>query len=463
MQRDRIDGMASAHADWLRKGGSGEGRWSSPGGMFTNASFRRRILKSADFSDAELVGCDLSEADLSEARFVGARFKNINLASCNFRGSDLSYSRFEGSIGLTGEMFALANLKGAVFTQDISWKETLHGVSDLSRSIGRTFLSIVLSCVYSFLTIAATNDAELLVNSISSPLPILNTQIAIAHFYVVAPVIIFSLYLHLHLSLLRLLDKISRLPLVFPDGSTVDDFANLWLTRDLIKIYSEHISPYKMRIFRLQYTFSQALTVFLVPFTILALLARYLPRHSLPGAAFILLAFFASIYLAYLFKRMISKYFQPRVDGGKSPFVPHPRLAGAMAALFAGICLFMEGMFGGRFPHWEGKLPFFYADLRKCSLPNRDFSQKSLYGAVFYEADVRYADFRGAFLKKANFAKARADSADFNLADLQGASFVDANVRGTNFCYAVNIDMFQFPETTVKDGNNRFPLSPLCK
>jgi hypothetical protein len=76
--------------------------------------------------------------------------------------------------------------------------------------------------VYTCLTIATTTDPLLLTNSISSPLPIIRTEIPIAGFFWVAPLILLSFYLYFHIYLQRLWETLADLPAVFPDGSRLD-------------------------------------------------------------------------------------------------------------------------------------------------------------------------------------------------------------------------------------------------
>ena len=77
---------------------------------------------------------------------------------------------------------------------------------------------MLLGCVYAWLTIATTTDARLLTNSASSPLPIIQTEIPIALFYLAAPLLLVSFYVYLHLYLQSMWRGLATLPARFPSA-----------------------------------------------------------------------------------------------------------------------------------------------------------------------------------------------------------------------------------------------------
>ena len=83
-------------------------------------------------------------------------------------------------------------------------------------------------------------------------------------------------------------------------------------------------------------------------------------------------------------------------------------------------------------------------NLQGCDFSNRQFDRMSHWG----EADLRGADFSGAFLHYADFSLADLRNVNFSGAFLEGADFTNANVSGANFDGA-------FLKCILEDGTNR--------
>ena len=83
--------------------------------------------------------------------------------------------------------------------------------------------------------IGTTADVDLILNTATSPLPIINTPIPIADFYWVGATILAAVYCYLHLYLLRLWRALATLPAMFPDGTALDEKADPWLLTGLVR------------------------------------------------------------------------------------------------------------------------------------------------------------------------------------------------------------------------------------
>lgn len=88
----------------------------------------------------------------------------------------------------------------------------------ISQNARKTFFALIAAALYSWLTIATTTDAELITDTASSSLPIIGTEIPLAGFYLMAPLILLAVYFYFHLYLQRLWRGLSTLPARFPDG-----------------------------------------------------------------------------------------------------------------------------------------------------------------------------------------------------------------------------------------------------
>jgi uncharacterized protein YjbI with pentapeptide repeats len=91
-------------------------------GQGTITSLMKNILKSCDFSGAQLKGANFDRADLTFSRFVGA-----DLAGTNLKKTDLSKVDLTGA-DLTGADLTGANLYGATLT-GVKGLDTVTGLS----------------------------------------------------------------------------------------------------------------------------------------------------------------------------------------------------------------------------------------------------------------------------------------------------------------------------------------------
>ena len=87
--------------------------------------------------------------------------------------------------GLLPEHLAGADLTGAKLPDEIEKFPALDQVAAISSEARKIFIGLLAACVYSWLVIGTTTDVALILNTASSPLPIINTPIPIAGFYVV--------------------------------------------------------------------------------------------------------------------------------------------------------------------------------------------------------------------------------------------------------------------------------------
>jgi hypothetical protein len=75
----------------------------------------------------------------------------------------------------------------------------------------------------------------LITNSISSPLPIIQTEIPIAGFFWVTPFLLLCLYFWFHVSLQECWRSLSQMPAFFPDGKSLDEKVYPWIIEGLLR------------------------------------------------------------------------------------------------------------------------------------------------------------------------------------------------------------------------------------
>ena len=241
------------HRAWLEGGRDGE-RPSLAGAVFRDADLRGIRLTEADLRGAALAGADLADADLEGADLEGADMQGASLAGANLRrcrlvGSHLRDVRglatatlrdadLHGVTGLSGTEFAGADLAGARLPETLSFQPRLDYIAQTSQNARPAFLSIMLSCVFIVLTVFSTPDSALLSNASLAVLPDLATNIPAASFFWVAPILLLSLYVYMHLQMYGIGETRADLPAVFPDGTPLEKRAYPWVATNLLRMRS---------------------------------------------------------------------------------------------------------------------------------------------------------------------------------------------------------------------------------
>jgi hypothetical protein len=114
------------------------------------------------------------------------------------RGADLSGQDLRGVKGLLPEHLAGAVLTGATLPDDIGKFEALGQVAAISSEARKVFIGLLVACVYCWLVIGTTKDVALILNTSSSPLPIINAPIPITGFYVIGATLLAAIYCYFH-------------------------------------------------------------------------------------------------------------------------------------------------------------------------------------------------------------------------------------------------------------------------
>jgi hypothetical protein len=195
--------------------------------------------------------------------------------------------------GLLPEHLAGTILTGRALPPEIARFEAVDQVKAISGVARKVFIGLLAACVYCWLVIGTTTDLALILNTATTPLPIINTPVPIAGFYVVGAAVLAAVYCYLHFYLLRLWRTLATLPAVFPDGVALDDKTDPWLLTNLVRTEFPHLRATAPPLARLENLLTIALAWWLVPLTLVALWVRYLPAHyiaDLVGLAFLIAA-----------------------------------------------------------------------------------------------------------------------------------------------------------------------------
>ena len=500
---DALDRLLTAHRAWLdsegREGAAASLRFADlRGAQFEGAVLERVDFQGADLNGgnlqrADLRGADLRYADLSDCALRAADLSGANLRKANVRGANLRRSKLRGvnlrrvqglneaelqdsdmtdASGLLGDEFAGLDITGATLPRDIGAFQGLTQAQEIAKQARGLYLAVIGGCVYSWLTIATTTDAALVVNSAATPLPIIQTKVPIAGFYWAAPAILLSLYLYLNLYLQGLWESLARLPAVFPDGHSLDQRVHPWMVTSLVRAHTPLLQEERPTFSRLKVAVSIATTWMLVPLTLLLFWLRYLPRHEMLVSQLQFAAVLLSVGAGLLFYLRASATLRGRRHysrGWRTSLGGSTSFASALAVLWIGLIGYAicDGAVNGvprkqaaaAAPGLRTWVPQLvettgyrtYADLTEATLstrpqnwwrlePDLQITLAGVAGAKLRGQDLRYAEARAAFLAKADLRNARlmgtvltdADLRDANLllADLRDAILLSADLEG---------------------------------
>ena len=407
---------------WLASRKKGDGK----------ANLCRADLREADLEEANLQGINLLKADLRGAQLNKVDLQGVNLRGAQLQGSsllrtvlreanlqDADLSKVEG---LQSDQLAGANLSGATLPEAVGRFEPLSIVQEKSQNAKRILLSLLLACIYVFLTVATTTDARLVTNSTSSQLPIINSEIPIVGFYWAAPLILVSVYLYFLLYLQRLWESLAKLPAVFPDGTPLDEKVYPWLPNSLVSSHFVLLRERRPVLSGLQSLISIALVYWIVPLTLVFVWGRYLTRQEWAGTGVHIALLVMAVVNAVMFRRLAGETLEgkerERFEWSKAFTGNRTRLAVSLVVVIGGLFWMLSyGVFHGvKEEAWVR-----WARERVGFNPFADFQG---------EENLEPFDFRGAVLNYANFYKAPLTDADLTGAYLQHATLEHADLQG---------------------------------
>ena len=422
-------------------------------------------LEGANLASANLKGADLREANLKGADLSGAALQGANLLDASFRDARLKDAGFLAGAGdpfddaanLSTEQFAGADVSGVSLPPDIAAFDGLGHVADVSRHARNIFVATIGACAYAWLTIGTTTDARLLTNSASSPLPVIQTEVPIAWFYLASPVILLAVYTYLHFYLHRMWEGLATLPAIFPDGKPLHQKAYPWLLAGLVRANLPLLRNEQSRVSRLENLVSVFLAWWAVPLTLCGFWLRYLPRHDWPGTVFLSAAVLLAVAIGIYFYRLAGEEL-------RGPFIEQPRFRPAWSA-FA-VLLILAPLAGTAIETKSGLrgLGFTsHADLRETDVstkpddwwkatPAQREGLEGIKGAALRGSDLRYADAFRAFLAKADLRYANLKWADLIDANLQGANLAFADLQGADLLRA-NLQRANLREANLQGAN----------
>lgn len=416
----------------------------------------RADLRNAWLPEAQLVDADLRQADLENANLLNADLSGADLRDANLRGATLAPVK-----GLQAQQLAGSDLTDAAVEPETARFVGLDYVAEISRHGRGVFLGVVGGCVYAWLALATTTDLALVVNASSTPLPIIQTEVPIAGFFLAAPVVLLGIYIYLHMYLQRLWRGLANLPAYFPDAFSLDEKAYPWLLTSLVRVYMLRLTENRPPLWWLQVAISVVCAWVLVPLTVFLFWLRYLPKHDWIGS------FGLSLLVIVAFWTGCSMYRISRATllGERARWRPSERLPEiAVAVVMAVLTLAVSAVAITAQRPIEGIGFRLYADLRGAELneivlSGTNLRAADLRGAKLERASLKSAlldgaDFRGAGLRATDFSEASLEAADFRRADLWYADFRKSGLQGADFRGA-NLQFARFAGADLRSSDLR--------
>lgn len=311
-----------------------------------------------------------------------------------------------------------------------SWLiDNIAEASKNARSIYFVYIGFITYCA---LTVVGTTDRQLVLNE-TARLPIINMDVSINGFFILAPLLAIGIFIYFQLYLQRL------------NGLIRD------LRTNYAPIEKRRLYPWMLNIAedpepgfagRVQRFVVQLTLWWSLPVVLLLFAMWVVKKHELLISYIVTLLPLLGLVIVFVFWHY---YENPggRLDFGKSFFKEQRSKKRTLAVLGAGL-LIAEFALLFVFIPFAKNFKTFCVDLSNQVLakePEKDY--KNLYwhrlngahleGANFSNSVLKRADLRGAHLQNADFRNAILDEANFTGADLEGADLRKASLERTIF------------------------------
>jgi len=281
----------------------------------TRTQFKARNAIDIDAGGTDWRELDLSDTDFSKANLQGASFVGAVLRNARFWDADLSDCDFSRCIGILPEQLAGAVLTRATLPDSIEKWQDLENVRGISESAAKVFVTMLAALAFVVLTLAACSDYNILLNTQGVKLPLIGVEIPVVLFFLAAPILLLTLYLYLHIYLLRLWEAMSRLPAIFPDGRRLDEVTSPWLLNDLGRSLLPKLKNGLPPLSRIQNGLGRLLGWWIVPACIWLLWAFGLRAEDDTITELQVISLSISVAAAVGFSRLLVETFSARRNG----------------------------------------------------------------------------------------------------------------------------------------------------
>ena len=393
-------------------------------------------LNGASLFKAHMEEADLFHAHLEGAGLTLANLRGAHMFGCDLKAAELTNADLEGVTGLTAGQLAGADVTSAKLPEDIKDFESLKVADEAAKNSRSLFLVMLVACVYSWLTLATTTDQALIMDTGSSPLPIIRVPVPIRGFFLAAPTFLLAAYVYFHLYLHGLWSRLAELPAVFPDGRPLDQRAYPWLLTSLVRPHFERLREGRPAFSKAKVGLSILLAWWVVPITIYLFWAQALSVHDPYMTSLHLALFVASLAVGVITYQVAVATL--RLEDPPPPtardVIQRVAAAGSGRIPIATVLLVLLSALALWGPRELPSVPVVfhpYADLTNAQLSTRtrpafetdsiEVGRPDLQGLNLRFAAMQFAYLEGADLRGANLTRANLSGANLVRADLVGA------------------------------------------
>jgi uncharacterized protein YjbI with pentapeptide repeats len=457
-----LEEKLAGHLEWLDSRGKSGLRADLSDANLEGQELIGVKLKFADLHDANLRAADLLLADLRDTSLVRADLEDSCLVGANLEAANLEGASLETAMGLVPRQIAGTNLRDALLPPHIMEFEAAAKFARASRIAWRCFAPLIPVVLISWLIIWKTKDAQLLTDS--AVIPYLHSHAAAAatpteQIFLLAPLVIFGLYMVFHFHLQKVWEAALELPAIFPDGHPLDD-RGPGLIVGLLRAHFWWISREAPSTMWVEKAVSLLAAYWIVPFTLTLFWARYLTMQDAKGtllqALLVSIATGVALYATIKTGRTQDQWTAERkwtarfmdTVRGVSPSVTASAIGVVLLLLSIGA---MTGV-----PHDHSRAPQYseqsirrwaadvfwafgfdpYADLTEATLSVKpenwtgaNAQVSKVIGPQLNEARLRYAQAYGVFLANAHLWQSDFEGAYLSDADLRGADLGHSDLR----------------------------------
>jgi uncharacterized protein YjbI with pentapeptide repeats len=458
----KLEEALGSHREWVESQGL-TGRKAN----FANANLEGTELISvnlryADLQDANLSAADLLLADLRDACLVRADLQESCLVGANLEGANLEGASLDTAMGLLPRQLAGANLRAASIPAQIHDFPALAEFVRGSTTVARYFAAVVSFSLFSWLMIWKTKDVQLLTDASMLPFlhsPAASAALPTAEIYLIAPGLLFIVYLVFHYHLQRLWDSVLELPAVFPDGRELG-VSGPRIVGALARAHFRWMSPDSPSTRFVEKGVAMLLAYWLAPLTLVLFWGRYLTRQEMHGTVLHELLVVVATGVAIVSSTKIGRLQERWVVEGRAKWNLFAKIKTASpkyvtAAIFLALAFLSLGTIRGA-PHDTTRAPQFiaadirrwaptvfwsigydpYADLTEAQISSKpanwtggDEQIASVKGARLNNSHFRYAQAYGVFLVNAHLWRSDLQGAFLSEADLRNADLGQSNLR----------------------------------
>jgi len=478
------------HKIWVESGGDEGTKADLCGVNLGNADLTGVNLQGAFLQRANLRNADLSMANLKGASLVQADLTGANLLGAELRGANLMGAQLYAAEGLWLGRLGGANLYDAMLPETISSIDGSKAVWEATKTARWFYFLMLAVSAICCIVVATTSDARLILDGPTIPLRRLGNLLPMNAFYLIAPIVLLTIFVRFQFLLLRVWASMAALPAVFQDGQTVER-EGPWYLMGLVRRHFRWLRDAKTAVSLLENVIATILAYWVVPVTIALVWMRYLVRQDLRGSALHVLFFVLSVSVATGLPAVVSRVVRPgeirrpnsksvlrlafmtlripiaaglvlltlslgviwgvpaETEASKRYFSASPRRWAAEGFRFVGYRPYADLIESSLvLPKGRGEAAsedgaklnegsLRYARAYRASLPDARLWRGDLVGAYLTESDLRGANLREARMRDAVFDHANLENAVLISADGTSANLTGANLKGADLTYAV--------------------------